>query len=131
MNWYLFIGGALALIAFLIHAIVGGREFRILRPEPEKNNGKDIKIWIQGLSGWNWVGADLLLFGILMVVLAITNFIESEKTIGLVIGIYFLVQGAVWLGTVFLSRTEKSQIFALGQWILCFLLSALAFLSRG
>ena len=38
-----------------------------------------------------------------------------------------VITGIVWLVTVLVSKTEKKQIFTVGQWMLCFTLSALIY----
>ncbi|MEN8215551.1 MAG: hypothetical protein ABFS56_04095 [Pseudomonadota bacterium] len=128
MNWYIFSAGIISIIAFLIHAFVGDKEYKLILPNNEDESNKKILSWIQGRSGWHWVSVDLLLSGIVLLLISATNYLEAEKTLALLLGIYFLVVGVTWFGTVLFSKTKNNQIIVLGQWILCFLLSGLIFL---
>ncbi len=131
MNWYIFSAGIISIIAFFIHAFVGDKEYKLILPNNEAESSKKIVSWIQGRSGWHWVSVDLLLSGIVLLLISATNYLEGEKTIALLLGIYFLVVGVTWLGIVLFSKTQNNQIVVLGQWILCFVLSGLIFLGRG
>jgi hypothetical protein len=131
MNWFVFSAGILAIIAFFIHALIGDKEYRLIRPEKDQQNSTYMDSWIQGRSGWYWVSMDLLLTGCLLVLISTTDYLDGEKTIALLLGVYFLFTGTVWFGTVLISKTNNKQILILGQWMLCFLLSALILLGRG
>ena len=126
MNIAILIAGILCLLAFGAHAFQGDKELRQLKPsldsEEEKKN-----IWLQTRSGWHWVSVDLLLSGVLLVTLAVSNLIQEKQGVLLLLSIYFLITGLVWLGTVYLSKTNNKQLFVLGQWIFCFVVSALIY----
>ncbi len=127
MNGYLLLAGIFALFAFVLHAWLGDREYKLLRPSNDAN-GKKIAIWIQARSGWHWVSMDLLLSGILLIALATSGMITAQKEIAFLLFLYFLMTGLAWFGTVLFSRTNNKQFFALGQWIFCFITSWLIYL---
>lgn len=126
MNIPILLAGVLSLVAFLAHAFVGDKEYKALKPVetcPDKNK----EIWIQVRSGWHWVSLDLFLAGVLLLLLATTEIVETKTEILLILSIYFFLCGAVWLCTVAFSRTNNKQILVLGQWIFCFLMSGLIY----
>ncbi len=126
MNIPLLIAGVLSLLAFFAHSIAGDNEYRALKPI-EEAPAKNKETWVQARSGWHWVSVDLLLSSIVLLLMATTELIEAEPEISLLLSIYFFVCGAVWLGTVLLSKTSNKQILVLGQWIFCFLMSGLIY----
>ena len=127
MNIVWLVAGSLVLLASFIHAFVGDKEFQVLKPETDRP-AKYGETWIQSRSGWHWVSVDLVLVGILLITMSITSFINAETEIAILLCIYFLCCGMVWLATVFFSGMGISQVFRLGQWIFCFLVSGLIFL---
>lgn len=126
MSIPILISGVLAILAFFAHAVQGDKEFRQLKPEITASKIKK-QTWVQTRGGWHWVSVDLLFTGILLILISTTNVIEHKATVAQLLSIYFFITGAVWLVTVFVSKTEKKQIFTVGQWMLCFTLSALIY----
>lgn len=126
MNTPILIAGILSLIAFFAHVFVGDKEYSQLKPEPSVDE-KIKETWIQVRAGWHWVSVDLFLSGILLVLLAVSNIIQEKQAILLLLGIYFFVTGLVWLGIVLLSKNNNKQLLVLGQWIFCFIVSALIY----
>ncbi len=129
MNIPLLIAGILSLVAFLAHAFVGDQEYRQLKPA----TGSPAKLketWVQVRSGWHWVSVDLLLSAILLLLISLTDYIQAKSEVLFLLSLYFLVTGIVWLITVFVSRNNTKQIFVLGQWIFCFVVSALVYYGR-
>ncbi len=126
MNIPILIAGILSLIAFFAHAFVGDKEYMQLKPTPDVD-GKLRETWVQVRSGWHWVSVDLFLSGILLVTLATSNFIQEKRVVLLLLCIYYFVTGLVWLATVFLSKNNNKQLLVLGQWIFCFIVSALIY----
>ena len=124
MNIPILTAGILSLLAFFAHAFIGDKENKQLKPEPSADE-KAKEAWVQVRSGWHWVSVDLFLSGILLIVLATSDLIEEKQIILLLLSIYFFVTGLVWLGTVFLSRNNNKQLLVLGQWVFCFIVSAL------
>ncbi len=126
MNIPILIAGALSLLAFLVHAILGDKEYGVLKPI-EGAPSKTKETWIQVRSGWHWVSVDLLLSSIILLLIATTEIIKARAEISFLLSIYFFICGLVWLGTVLLSKNNNKQILALGQWIFCFLMSGLIY----
>jgi len=126
MNIPIFIAGILCLVAFFAHAFVGDKEYRQLKPAPDSED-KIRETWIQVRSGWHWVSVDLLLSGVLLIILALTNIIQAKQEVCLLLSIYYFITGLVWLSTVALSKNSSKQLFVLGQWIFCFIVSALVY----
>lgn len=126
MNILILIAGVLSLIAFFAHAFVGDKEYSALKPGI-KSPYKHKETWVQVRGGWHWVSVDLLFAGVLLILLATTEVLTAKTEISLLLSIYFLLCGVVWLGTVAFSRTNNKQILALGQWIFCFLMSGLIY----
>jgi len=126
MNIPILIAGMLCLVAFFAHAFVGDKEYRQLKPAPDSEE-KIRETWVQVRSGWHWVSVDLLLSGILLITIAVSNFIQAQQEVLLLLGIYYFATGAVWLCTVFLSKNKSKQLLVLGQWIFCFIVSALIY----
>ena len=129
MNVLALIAGVLALFACLIHAAVGGRELNHIAAAAPTAKAAEVRL--QVINAWHWVSADLLLSGIAFVLIAVTDLIRDERTVLGVLSVYFLVAGCVWLVTTAItSRARPMMMLRLGQWILCFLLSALAYTAR-
>ncbi|HFC91561.1 MAG TPA: hypothetical protein ENJ51_01975 [Leucothrix mucor] len=128
MNWYIFSAGALVIIAFFVHAVVGDKEFRLLRPETEGGNTRENDVWIQTRSGWHWVSVDLLLTGIALLLIASTDIISAKREISFLLFLYYLVTGITWLITVLLNKANNNQILVIGQWIFCFIVSGLTYI---
>lgn len=126
MDIPIFIAGLLACLAFFAHAFIGDKEYKLLRPVPESPD-KTKETWVQARGGWHWVSVDLFLAGILLILLATTEIINAKSEILLLLSIYFMVCGFVWLGTVILSRGKINQILVLGQWVFCFVMSGLIY----
>lgn len=126
MNIAVLIAGLLSLLAFGAHAFLGDKEYQALKPALESEE-KLKETWIQVRGGWHWVSVDLFFFGILLVLMAVTDIIQAKKEVLLLVSLYFLIGGVVWLGTVLLSKNNNKQILILGQWIFCFIMSGLIF----
>ena len=126
MNIPILIAGLLACLAFFAHAFIGDKEFKVLKPVSESPD-KTKETWVQVRSGWHWVSVDLFLAGVLLLLLATTEMISEKSEILLLLSIYFMVCGFVWLGTVLLSKDKNKQILVLGQWIFCFVMSGLIY----
>ncbi len=126
MNIPILIAGILSLIAFFAHAFIGDTEYKQLKPASDSKE-KIKETWVQVRSGWHWVSVDLLLTSVLFMVLAISDFIQAKYEVLLLLSIYYFVTGVVWLCTVFVSKNNSKQLFVLGQWIFCFIISALVY----
>ena len=129
MNTPVLIAGILSLLAFFVHALIGDKELQALKPSPEASN-KSKETWVQARSGWHWVSVDLFLSGVVLLILTLSEIIKAKNEILLLLGIYFTACGIAWLFTVFFSKNHNKQIIILGQWIFCFLMSALIFWGR-
>lgn len=126
MNTPILLAGVLSLLAFCAHAFIGDREYHILKPSADSSD-KAKETWVQVRSGWHWVSVDLLLSGTILLLIATTELIKAKSEISMLLSSYFFVCGMVWLFTVFFSKTTYKQILVLGQWIFCFLMSALIY----
>ncbi len=126
MNYPFLIAGALSLLAFFAHAFIGDKEYKALKPQSNTPT-KEKETWIQVRSGWHWVSVDLLLSASILFLLATTDIIKAKAEISLLLSIYFLICGAVWLCSVLISKENHKQILVLGQWIFCFIMSALIY----
>ena len=78
MNIPIFIAGILSLLAFTIHAFIGDREYKSLKPE-KTASPKVKETWVQVRSGWHWVSVDLLLSIILLSLLATTELKKQNQ----------------------------------------------------
>lgn len=129
MNILAAIAGVLALVAFGIHAVVGGREFRHIEPPPGAGKGREV--WVQSLSGWHWVSVDLLLAGLVLLLVGFSNVIPSEDLALLVVSGYFLLVAVSWLVTVLIAGGGvERRLLSLPQWLFCLLIAGLAFWAR-
>lgn len=126
MNTLLLVAGVLLLLAFIAHAFIGDREYKALKPKIDAPS-KTKETWVQVRSGWHWVSVDLLFSAGILLLMATTEFIKAKSEISLLLSIYFLICGVVWLCTVLFSKTENKQILVLGQWVFCFLISGLIY----
>ena len=126
MNIPLLIASMLSLLAFGVHAFIGDKEYRALKPE-EAAPIKVKETWIQARAGWHWVSTDLLLSGMLLLIMATTSIIEAKAEISLLLSLYFFACGVAWLITVIRSKSQSKQVYVLGQWIFCFLMSGLIY----
>ena len=124
MNTPALIAGILSLAAFFLHAFVGDREYRVLKPKSKKVV-RHRYAWILGRAGWHWLSVDLMLSTVLLFLVVFTNVIQAKQEILFLLGIYFIVCGFAWLTTVIVSKDRTNQILVLGQWILCFTLGGL------
>ncbi len=128
MNWLAILAGALTLVAFLAHAVGGGLELRHIAPADSSAKASEVRL--QTINGWHWVSADLLLAAIAFGAVGVLR-PASESLVLLGLSGYFLIVGVVWLVTTAVTtRGRPAMLLRLGQWILCFLLSALAWLAR-
>lgn len=126
MNWLSLIAGVLTLLAFLAHAIMGGREFAHIAPVDASEKAAEVRL--QVINGWHWVSTDLLLAGLGFILIAATDLIPNERAILLGLSGYFLIIAVVWLATTMItSRVRPLVIVRLGQWILSLVLSALSY----
>ncbi|MEO0557655.1 MAG: hypothetical protein AAF170_05660 [Bacteroidota bacterium] len=126
MNLLALLAGGLTLAAFGVHAGVGAREFRLFSPPVDGEPPRTA--WVQALSGWHWVSMDLLAAGIVFVVIGLADILPDESTVLLMLSGYFGLASVVWLGTVAVAgRGVPKRFVALGQWIFCALVAALAF----
>lgn len=129
MNLLALLAGGLTLAAFGVHAGVGAREFRLFAPPADGEPPRTA--WVQALSGWHWVSMDLLISGIVFVTIGLADLIPEEPTVLLVLAVYFGLASVAWLGTVAVAGGGVPKRFvALGQWIFCVLVAALAFGAR-
>lgn len=126
MNTLLLVAGVLLLLAFIAHAFIGDREYKALKPKIDAPS-KTKETWVQVRSGWHWVSVDLLFSAGILLLMATTEFIKAKSEISLLLSIYFLICGVVWLCTVLFSKTENKQILVLGQWVFCFLISGIIY----
>ncbi len=124
----IFTAGILCLIAFSVHAIAGDREFAQM--PVTRNSTKTSDTWVQTRSGWHWVSTDLLLSGILLLLIETTQVISARTEILNLASIYFYCCGTAWLITVLISKDTVVQIWRVGQWMFCFLMSLLIYLGH-
>ena len=124
MNIPVLIAGILSLLAFFAHAFMGDKEYQALKPVSNSSD-KNKETWIQVRSGWHWVSVDLFLFGVLLIMISVSDIISAKKEFLILLSIYFFACGIVWFGTVLISRNTNKQIIVLGQWIFCLILSSL------
>jgi hypothetical protein len=130
MNWPALVAGVLALLAFLAHAIAGGAELRHVAPADASAKAAEVRLQI--INGWHWVSLDLLLAAVSFTLIGVAdNIIPHERVFlgGLVI--YFAATGTVWLiTTAITSRLRVKTMLRLAQWLLCYVLAALAWAAR-
>ena len=126
MNLWAVVAGVLALVAFGVHAVVGGREFRLFEPAPRPTR----TAWVQALAGWHWVAVTLLAAAVLFLLIGVSEVVPAEAAVLRALGGYFALCGAAWGVTVALVGGGIPRRFlVLGQWLFCFLIAALAFLA--
>ncbi|MGH1428620.1 MAG: hypothetical protein ACRBEE_11825 [Arenicella sp.] len=126
MNIPILIAAALCFIAFFAHAFVGDKEFKQLKPLSDSED-KIRETWVQTRSGWHWVSVDLLLSGVLLVMIAVSDVIQAKQEVLVLLSVYYAMTGFVWISTVFFSRNHNKQLLVLGQWMFCFLVSVLIY----
>ena len=127
MNYLALLAGILVLLAASVHAVVGGREFGMLKPEGQ---GKPLEVWVQTLAGWHWVSVDQVLAAVALLVMGGTDWLGNESVILRVLAVYFGFAGLTWLITVvWAGRQMSGYWYRLGQWIYCFLIAGLALLA--
>ncbi len=129
MNYIALLAGLLVLLAASVHAVVGGREVGLLKPE---GKGKPLEVWVQTLAGWHWVSVDQILAAVALLVIGGTDWFGNEQVILRLMAVYFGAVGLAWLITVLVvGRQIKGYWFRLGQWMYCFLIAGLTFLAAG
>ena len=129
MNYLALFTGILVLLAAGVHAVVGGREFGLIKPAEK---GKPREVWVQSLAGWHWVSLDQLLAGSAFIVVGTTAWISDESVVLYGLSIYFAACGVVWLGAVLLAGQQVAgRLYRLGQWMYCLLVALLSFVAAG
>lgn len=129
MNTLWVAAGVLSLVAFFAHAFVGGKELTVLKPA-EGQGAEAGQTYIQTRCGWQWVSVDLLFFSILLFIIGVSDYISARQEVSLLICLYFLLCGVVWLTTVVINKTNNKHPLVLGQWIFCFVMSALVYFGQ-
>jgi len=128
MNILAIIAGILLIIAAGVHAFIGASEFRLIKPT---DFGKTREVWVQALSGWHWVSIDLFLSALVLLVVGVSDVIDAEETVLLLIGIYFGLCGIAWLVTVLVSgKGVARSLLKLPQWLFCFFIAGLSLAAR-
>ncbi len=128
MNLAAAIAGALTLVAFGLHAVVGAREFRQFAPDPDA--GQPRTAWVQALSGWHWVSVSLLAAAALFFLIGFSDVIPAESAVLIGLSVYFGLCGFAWLVTVATAgRGVARRFLVLGQWLFCLLVAGLAYLA--
>ncbi|MEM8487012.1 MAG: hypothetical protein AAF564_15780 [Bacteroidota bacterium] len=129
MNYFALFAGVLVLLAAGVHAIIGGREVGLLKPE---GTGKSAEVWVQTLAGWHWVSVGQTLAAVTFLVVGVTEWIPDEQLILGGLAIYFGSTGVVWLMTVLVAgRGVEGRWYRLGQWMYCLFIALLAFFAAG
>ncbi|MEM9998253.1 MAG: hypothetical protein AAF809_11180 [Bacteroidota bacterium] len=129
MNLLAALAGALTLLAFGVHAVVGAHEFRQFAPTVA--SGSPRTGWLQALAGWHWVSVDLLAGAVLFLVIAFTDTVLHEATALLLLAGYFALVGTAWLVTLAVAgQGVRRRYLVLGQWLFCWVVAALAFVAR-
>lgn len=129
MNILAAVAGVLTLLAFGIHAVVGGREFSHINPQA--GSGKAQEVWAQAVGGWHWVSVDLLLAALVLLTVGFTEAIADEPLVLLIVSGYFVLCSLVWLATVWIAGAGvERRLLKLSQWLFCLLIAALAFFAR-
>ena len=129
MNLPAIAAGVLTLAAFAAHVSVGARETHLIAPDAE--TGKARTAWVQALAAFHWVAVDLFASGTAFLLVGLTDVIPHEPAVLLVLGVYYAACGAVWLIAVAAAGSGVARRYlVLGQWLLCLLVAALAFLAR-
>ena len=129
MNIAILIANILTLLAFVLHTFVGDKELKI--NEPTDGNDEHFQKrekWTMARCGWHWVSLDLLFATIGLALINFTNHFENEKTLLLILSIYFLGYSLVWALTVVISKPFPKNYLKLGQWILLLLISGLIYI---
>jgi hypothetical protein len=128
VNWLALIAGVLSMLAFLAHSIGGAMELRYVAPIDASPKAEEVRF--QLINAWHWVSVDLLLATIAFLLVAATE-LPDERSVLALLSLYFALLGVVWLATTsFTSRLRPKVMLRLGQWLLCFALSALAWFAR-
>lgn len=129
MNLPALIAGALTLTAFIAHVFVGAKECYLFAPEAD--SGKARQAWVQTLAAFHWVSVDLLASAALLLAIGASDVLPHEPTLLAVLSGYFAASGTAYLATVALAGGGvEGRYLKLGQWLFCFVVSALAFVGR-
>ena len=127
MNVLAAIAGILTLVAVGIHATVGAKEFRYIKP----TSGKALEVWVQALSGWHWVSVDLLLVALVLLTVGFSDVMADEDLALLLVSGYLVLCSVAWLVTVaIVGKGVERRFLKLSQWAFCLLIAALAFGAR-
>ena len=81
MNIFILIANILTLLAFLIHALMGDKELKLIRPHFETVDYLKTEKWTMARCGWHWVSFDLLFASIGLALINFTNYFDNEKTL--------------------------------------------------
>ena len=114
-------------LAFAAHLFVGTAEYRTIAPAAEPNATR--QAWVQGLGAWHFVTVDLVAMTILFLAAGLGDWMMPWEPIILrCLGVYFLVQGIVWLLVLLVSgKATPNRYLKLPQWFLFWLVAGLAF----
>ena len=127
MNIFILIANVLTLLAFLIHALMGDKELKLIRPHFETVDYLKTEKWTMARCGWHWVSFDLLFASIGLALINFTNYFDNEKTLLQILTIYFLGYAIVWALTIAVSKQFPKNYLKLGQWILLMTISGLIY----
>ncbi|MEL6109047.1 MAG: hypothetical protein AAFU85_23830 [Planctomycetota bacterium] len=114
-------------LALLAHLFVGTAEYRTIAPAAEPNATR--QAWVQGLGAWHFVTVDLLVTTLLFAAVGLGDWMMPVEAILLrCLGVYFLVQGIVWLLVLSVSgHATPNRYLKLPQWLLFWIVAGLAF----
>lgn len=128
MNIALLAANMLTLMAFIIHAVMGDKELKIIEPKMTNDEGylKQEK-WTMARSGWHWISLDLLFASVGLALINFTDHLENERQLLQLLSIYFIGYGIAWLVGISISRSFPRSYLRLGQWILLWLIGGLIY----
>ncbi|MEM9984137.1 MAG: hypothetical protein AAF804_03490 [Bacteroidota bacterium] len=125
MNYPLIAAWLLSTAAFFIHSFVGDGELKILFPEGKGEDALRARsIWTMGRAGWHWVSVDLLCASLIAGLSLFTEMIPQQEVVLGLAGLYFFVQGLVWIMVLAISPPFAGRWLKLGQWILLWVIAA-------
>ena len=133
MNYPIAVAGAITLLAFFAHTLVGIREALSTAPVKlaTKDNSTNFEVvernWVQSLCAFQLVTIDLLALSVLLFVLAFTDILGSEQLLAFGLSAYYFLWGSAWLIQLLALKRRAKDFLLLSQWLFWFVCAGLIY----
>ena len=128
MNIPILLANILTLLAFFVHTFIGDKELKIIQPDTETENWRDIQVrWTMARCGWHWISFDLLFASIGLGLINFTDFFKHEVMLLQILAVYFFGYAIVWVIAITISKRFPKNYLILCQWVLLLVIAGLIF----